>query len=54
MRSFAGRRITVVGLAREGTALARFLAGQGAIVTVTDSKGADALAENVAALAEWP
>lgn len=54
MRSFAGRRITVVGLAREGTALARFLAGQGAIVTVTDSKGADALAENVAALGEWP
>lgn len=54
MRSFAGRRVTVVGLAREGTALARFLARQGALVTVTDRQSAEALAENVAALAEWP
>lgn len=54
MRSFAGRRVTVVGLAREGTALARFLAAQGATVTVTDRQSAEALAENVAALAAWP
>jgi UDP-N-acetylmuramoylalanine--D-glutamate ligase len=54
VRAFAGRRITVVGLAREGTALARFLARQGAVITVTDRQSAEALAENVAALAEWP
>ena len=54
MRSFAGRRVTIVGLAREGTALARFLAAQGATVTVTDRQSAEALAENVAALAAWP
>jgi len=54
VRSFAGRRVTIVGLAREGTALARFLARQGAVVTVTDRQSAEALAENVAALAEWP
>jgi UDP-N-acetylmuramoylalanine--D-glutamate ligase len=54
VRSFAGRRVTIVGLAREGTALARFLAAQGAAVTITDRQSAEALAENVAALAEWP
>jgi UDP-N-acetylmuramoylalanine--D-glutamate ligase len=54
VRSFAGRRVTIVGLAREGTALARFLAAQGAVVTVTDRQSAEALAENVAALAAWP
>lgn len=54
MRPFAGRRVTIVGLAREGTALARFLAAQGATVTVTDRQSAEALAENVAALAGWP
>jgi UDP-N-acetylmuramoylalanine--D-glutamate ligase len=54
VRSFAGRRVTIVGLAREGTALARFLAAQGATVTVTDRQSAEALAENVAALAGWP
>ena len=54
MRSFAGRRVTIVGLAREGTALARFLARQEAHVTVTDRQSAEALAENVTTLAGWP
>jgi UDP-N-acetylmuramoylalanine--D-glutamate ligase len=44
----------IVGLAREGTALARFLAGRGIRVTVTDAKPAEALAEAVAALADLP
>lgn len=35
---FKGKRVTVVGLAREGSALARFLSGHGALVTVSDSK----------------
>jgi UDP-N-acetylmuramoylalanine--D-glutamate ligase len=51
---FSGVKALVVGLAREGTALARFLAQHGAQVTVTDAKPAETLAENVAALAAWP
>ena len=49
--SFGGLRVTIIGLAREGTALARFLAERGARVTVSDLKGPDALADNMAQLA---
>ncbi len=42
----------MVGLAREGTALTRFLVERGAEVTVTDVKPAEALADRVAALAD--
>ncbi|MBU0491386.1 MAG: UDP-N-acetylmuramoyl-L-alanine--D-glutamate ligase [Chloroflexi bacterium] len=44
----------MVGLAREGTALARFLAQAGARVTVTDQLPAERLAEPLAALADLP
>ncbi|MGH2593285.1 MAG: UDP-N-acetylmuramoyl-L-alanine--D-glutamate ligase [Anaerolineae bacterium] len=40
-----GRRVVVLGLARQGTALARWLAGQGAQVTVSDAKPASALGD---------
>jgi UDP-N-acetylmuramoylalanine--D-glutamate ligase len=46
--SFAGRPVAVLGLARSGVALTRFLGGQGASVTVYDSRPADALAAEVA------
>ncbi len=52
--NFAGMRATIIGLAREGTALARFLAEQGAQVTVSDLKGAEELAESIAALEGLP
>jgi UDP-N-acetylmuramoylalanine--D-glutamate ligase len=45
-----GRRALVVGLARTGLETANFLARRGALVTVTDRKGADALAEALARL----
>jgi UDP-N-acetylmuramoylalanine--D-glutamate ligase len=51
---FAGVQALVVGLAREGTALTRFLAERAARVTVTDAKPAGALAENVDSLADLP
>jgi len=51
---FTGSQTLVVGLAREGTALACFLARHGARVTVTDIKPADALADSLAALAGLP
>jgi UDP-N-acetylmuramoylalanine--D-glutamate ligase len=48
--NFGGTHALVVGLAREGTAVARFLAERGAHVTVTDAKPAGALAEPLSAL----
>ncbi|HEX2173270.1 MAG TPA: UDP-N-acetylmuramoyl-L-alanine--D-glutamate ligase [Dehalococcoidia bacterium] len=41
---WAGRRVTIVGLAREGVALARYLAPRGADVTISDAKRAEDLA----------
>jgi len=51
---FSGIHTLIVGLAREGTALARFLADHGAQVTVTDTKSAEALADGLAALEGLP
>jgi UDP-N-acetylmuramoylalanine--D-glutamate ligase len=51
---FSGIRALVVGLAREGTCLARFLAGHGAQVVTTDVKPAEALTANLAALDKLP
>ena len=51
-----GKRVTVMGLGTRGggVGVARYLAGQGAAVTVTDAKPAEALAEPLAALAGLP
>ena len=51
-RSYRGRRALVMGLGRHGggAAAARYLAAQGAVVTVTDLADATALAETVAGL----
>lgn len=51
---FTGIRALVVGLAREGTSLARFLAEHRAQVTATDVKPADTLAASLAALDGLP
>ncbi len=48
--SLAGRRATVVGLARSGVAAARLLRAAGADVTGTDAKPLDALGREVADL----
>ena len=51
-----GKRVTVMGLGLlgGGVGVARYLARQGARVTVTDLKGEDALADSVARLAGLP
>ncbi|MFT4037834.1 MAG: UDP-N-acetylmuramoyl-L-alanine--D-glutamate ligase [Thermomicrobiales bacterium] len=51
-----GRRVTVMGLGTRqgGLGIARYLAAQGATVTVTDLRSEEALAETVAALAGLP
>jgi UDP-N-acetylmuramoylalanine--D-glutamate ligase len=51
---FVGERVTIIGLAREGTALARFLAERGAIVTVSDLKKEEELQENITKLKGLP
>lgn len=53
---FRGKRIVILGLARQGTALARFLVGRGAHVTISDLQpaGAASLAAAQAAVADLP
>lgn len=48
------RKVTVVGLAREGVALCRFLVARGAHVTVSDIKEAEALGPQLAQVAGLP
>jgi UDP-N-acetylmuramoylalanine--D-glutamate ligase len=50
LAAFAGRPVAVLGLARSGVALTRFLADQGAFVTVYDTQPPEALAEQLAQL----
>ncbi len=50
MTTYTGRRVTVVGLGREGLAVTRVLAREGARVTVSDTRAAAALAPQLAAL----
>ncbi len=45
-----GAHIVILGLARQGIALARFLVGQGAQVTASDAKPAEALGDALSAL----
>ena len=52
--SLAGKRVVILGLARQGTALARFLVQAGAEVVVSDLRDEAALAEPLAALADLP
>jgi UDP-N-acetylmuramoylalanine--D-glutamate ligase len=54
VRELMGKHIVVLGLARQGTALARFMVEQGASVTVSDVKTADQLAEAIKGLEGVP
>jgi UDP-N-acetylmuramoylalanine--D-glutamate ligase len=49
-----GMRVAVIGAAREGLALARFMSLQGAQVTLSDAKSAEALSDALAELAGLP
>src|SRR5512138_3373013 len=51
---FKGKEVLIVGLARTGVATARYLAGQGARVTVTDLRVEEQLQEQISALAGLP
>jgi len=49
-----GRRVVILGLARQGLALARFLVESGAEVVISDLKPASALADELATLGDLP
>ncbi len=51
---FQGRRVVILGLARQGAALARYLAQAGAQVVVSDLQPAEQLAAQRAALSNLP
>ncbi|MFL7793048.1 MAG: UDP-N-acetylmuramoyl-L-alanine--D-glutamate ligase [Anaerolineae bacterium] len=50
MQKFSGKRVVILGLARQGVALARFLAQGGAKVTVSDLSDKAALAKEISEL----
>ena len=54
LEQFRGRRVVILGLARQGVALARRLAQAGARVVVSDSQRAETLAAQQAALSTLP
>ena len=51
-QNFRGRRVTVVGLGIEGIDLVRYLAAEGAAVTVSDQRPAETLGERLSAIAD--
>jgi UDP-N-acetylmuramoylalanine--D-glutamate ligase len=51
---FVGKRIVILGLARQGLALARFLVSAGAEVTVSDAAPAEKLGAELQALGDLP
>ncbi len=52
--NFRNRTVTIIGAAREGTALARFLHGQGARVILSDVQSEQALAAHLATIRGLP
>lgn len=52
--NFAGKHVIILGLARQGLALARFFVATGARVTVSDAAPAERLAGEIAALGDLP
>ncbi len=54
MADWKGRRVLVIGAARQGTALARWLVGHGAEVVLNDRRDADRLSAAREALADLP
>jgi UDP-N-acetylmuramoylalanine--D-glutamate ligase len=52
--SYSGQRIAILGMARQGTALARYLVEHDATVVISDLRPADELVDALAQLADLP
>jgi UDP-N-acetylmuramoylalanine--D-glutamate ligase len=52
MTTWNGKRVLIIGAARQGTALAHYLAHQGAAVTLNDSRSQEELKNTTASLAD--
>ncbi|MCK4741147.1 MAG: hypothetical protein KAS80_02575, partial [Anaerolineales bacterium] len=53
MRDWKGKRVVIIGLARQGKALAQFLSEKGAEVVVSDQKSAEQLGPAIEELAAY-
>lgn len=53
-RDLKDKRVVILGLGRQGTAVARYLVGEGAQVTVSDVQDEAALSDRLAELADLP
>lgn len=51
MRDWNGKRVLIIGAARQGLALARYLAGKGALITLNDQRDAEDLTHEIETLA---
>ncbi len=54
MRNWKGQRVLIIGAARQGLALARYLVSRGAVVTLNDQRNSDKLASAVDSLKDLP
>lgn len=54
MDALNGKRLVILGMARQGTALARFAVGAGALVTLSDMRPAEKLEATIVNLADLP
>jgi len=54
MKAYRGKRIVIIGAARQGTALARYMLGQGALVTLNDRQTAEQLQPVIDSFAGQP
>ena len=52
--NWSEKRVVIIGAARQGTALARYLAEKDAQVTLTDARSAEELADTRESLADYP
>lgn len=52
--NYSGKKVIVVGAARQGLAISRYLSGKNAQVVLTDSRSAEELASEKAALVDFP
>ncbi len=53
-RNWIGQNILIIGAARQGLALARYLAARGAVVTLNDRRTADQMTEIIQSLQDQP